>query len=354
MKKALQISLAHTLFTVEEDAYAKLESYLASVREHFKDTAGYTEIIADIEASIAEQLLAEKHKIVSIEQVEKILGAMGRVEDFDDGAEHTETPKAEHDTQGGIARKKLYRNTDNAMIAGVCSGIAAYMGWEVTWVRIAMLVLTLFNGIGIVLYIILWIATPEAKTASQKLEMMGSPVTIENLSETVRERIEEVKRDGRIERITALPARLLERIGPVLRLIVGLCITIVAGVALACALAASGFVLSDTVLVHDSVPLATILPGALYGLSVAGFLLVVIIPILALLFAGLSILQRRAVVPAALWAILIGMWFLAVGVSGYAVAKIIGSYEGTFSMSRGEWIQIAPSSTESQNATTTP
>lgn len=156
MKKALQISLAKTLFTIEEDAYARLENYLAAVRKHF--------------ASIAEQLLERKEKIVTIEAIESILAKMGKVEDFDDRIA-SNVPAS--DGGPAIGGKKLYRNTDNAIIAGVCSGIAAYFGWDALWVRLGFFLLTFLNGFGILLYIVLWIIMPEAKSAAQKLEMTG-------------------------------------------------------------------------------------------------------------------------------------------------------------------------------------
>lgn len=170
MKKALQISLAKTLFTIEEDAYARLENYLAAVRKHFASTPESAEIITDIEASIAEQLLERKEKIVTIEAIESILAKMGKVEDFDDRIA-SNVPAS--DGGPAIGGKKLYRNTDNAIIAGVCSGIAAYFGWDALWVRLGFFLLTFLNGFGILLYIVLWIIMPEAKSAAQKLEMTG-------------------------------------------------------------------------------------------------------------------------------------------------------------------------------------
>lgn len=224
MKKALQISLAKTLFTIEEDAYTRLEKYLAAVRKHFATTEGSAEIINDIEASIAEQLLEQKAAIVTIERIEGILAKMGTVEDFDDGIgsekSATSGPK--------VASRKLYRNTDDVIIAGVCSGIAAYFGWETFWVRLGFFGLVFLNGFGLLLYIVLWVIMPEAKSAAQKLEMTGTPVTLENLSETVRERVEELRADkgGILAKIASIPAQLIAGIGrvlgPVLRIVLGL------------------------------------------------------------------------------------------------------------------------------------
>jgi phage shock protein PspC (stress-responsive transcriptional regulator) len=332
MKKALQISIARTLFTIEEDAYARLESYLTSVKKHFESTPGSTEIIADIESRIAEQLLEGKEKIVTIEQIETILASMGRVEDFDDDTQSSDTPKS----APSLAGKKLYRDTDHAMIAGVCAGIAAYMGWEALWVRLAFVLFTLFNGVGIVLYIILWVIVPAAKTASQKLEMTGSPITIETLSETVRERIDEIKKDerGTFARILSIPAQLiagisnsLSHIAPAFRIVLGLVLTLGAGAALAGLCIATGILLSGTIMLDGGVPLADMFPGYRYALVMIAGVAVVFIPTLAAFFAGLSLMRKKALMPTFVSTLLICAWFVAISISGYAVAKIINHYE---------------------------
>jgi phage shock protein PspC (stress-responsive transcriptional regulator) len=215
MKKALQISIAKTLFTVEEDAYAALDRYLAAVKAHFAATDGHDEIVADIETRIAEQLLESKEQVITLPTVESVTKQMGSVDDFDD-AETTKRPLAEQVDQ----KKKLYRDADNGIIAGVCSGLAAFFGVNVLWLRIGFVVLSLFNLVGVIIYGILWLVLPEAKTASQKLEMVGTPVTLATLSETVNERIGELRssRGRRVGRALVVPFRVLFQI---LRVFVG-------------------------------------------------------------------------------------------------------------------------------------
>ncbi len=333
MKKALQISLAKTLFTIEEDAYARLENYLASVRDHFEKTTGYTEIINDIESRIAEQLIEGRHKIVTIEAIERILATMGRVEDFDDGAERSgERTQSTTNAQVG---KKLYRDPDNALIAGVCSGIAAYMGWDTIWVRLAFIVLSFFNGLGIMLYIFLWIIMPEAKSAAQKLEMAGSPVTIETLSETVRERFDEIKQDrrGTFAKIASIPAQLIKGVGralrgiaPVFRILFGAFLTLAAGSALVGLLITSGFLTSGMPYLTDELPLTSVLPGALYVIAVVSVMLVIMIPILAVFVGGIALLLKKHIFSGSVSATLLGVWFLALAVSGFSIAKTAHNY----------------------------
>lgn len=331
MKKASQISLAQTLFTIEEDAYTRLESYLTSVRKHFEHTQGYAEIIDDIESRIAEQLIESNRTIVAIDAIERILETMGRVEDFDDGREHSDKP-ASTPASATTRDKKLYRNTDDAMIAGVAAGLAAYIGVEKTWVRLGFLILSLFNGLGIVLYIILWIIMPEARTAAQKLEMAGSPVTIETLSETVRERIDEIREDrrGTFSKIAAIPARLIGGVGrilaPIFRIVFGTLITLVSTSALIGILIVCGFLMSGTAMIASDVSLAIAYPGAWQVLAAMSFMLVALMPVVALLLLGLSLLSKRHLLSLTTAVTMLGIWFVAVMISSFSIAKGINNY----------------------------
>jgi phage shock protein PspC (stress-responsive transcriptional regulator) len=58
--------------------------------------------------------------------------------------------------------KRLCRSRQNRTLAGVCGGIAEYLGWDPTLVRVAWIVLTLLGGSGILIYLILWLVMPES------------------------------------------------------------------------------------------------------------------------------------------------------------------------------------------------
>ncbi len=58
-------------------------------------------------------------------------------------------------------KEKLYRSRKNRVLGGVAAGIADYINLDVIVIRILMIVLTVFNGIGVLIYIILWIVLPE-------------------------------------------------------------------------------------------------------------------------------------------------------------------------------------------------
>ena len=118
---------------------------------------------------------------------------MGTPEDFGATAEeeehesHSTSQKTEGQrTQTG---RRLFRDPDEKVIGGVCSGLAAYFGiQEPVWVRLFM-VLLIFTGFAPLIYIVLWIATPEAKTSGDKLSMRGEKIDVSNIARKVEEEI---------------------------------------------------------------------------------------------------------------------------------------------------------------------
>jgi len=189
MKKTITVNLNGRVFTIDEDAYRLLDNYLNNLRIYFRKEEGAPEIIADFEARI-EELLSEKTRlgseVITIEQVEEVIARMGKPADFADREDADEEKKQTIFTEPAEVTKKFYRNMDDKMLGGVCSGIAAYFGWNVLAVRIISIVLILGTQLLIVpFYIIAWILFPCAYTAEQKLQMRGKPITVENIGKTV-------------------------------------------------------------------------------------------------------------------------------------------------------------------------
>jgi phage shock protein PspC (stress-responsive transcriptional regulator) len=191
MNKTVNINLGGLFFHIDEDAYQKLTHYFESIKRSLSNTSGQDEILKDIEMRIGE-LIAEKHpndkQVISFKEVEEIIEVMGRPEDYRiDGEEPIEATYIPNATK---TSKKLYRDTENGMIGGVLAGLGHYFGVDKVWLRIFLLILVFAGGTGILAYIILWIAMPEAVTTSEKLEMRGEPVTISNIEKKVREEME--------------------------------------------------------------------------------------------------------------------------------------------------------------------
>ncbi len=187
MKKTLTINLGGTVFHIDEDAYQLLDKYLSNLRIHFGQEEGSEEIMNDFELRISE-LFSERvrlgYQVISIDMVEKIIKQMGRPEEiFDEEVHEKREPAANEARQGN--RKRLMRDPDNKVLGGVAGGIAAYMGWDATAMRIILFLLIFFYGITIPIYLLLWMLMPEARTAAEKLEMRGESVTVENIGKTV-------------------------------------------------------------------------------------------------------------------------------------------------------------------------
>ena len=183
MNKTVNINLAGIFFHIDEDAYLKLQRYLEAIKRSFTDSQGRSEIISDIEARIAElfsERIQNEKQVIGNKQVEAIISIMGQPEDYlvDDEIFEDEPQQR---TYTKARSKKLYRDTETSYVGGVSSGLAHYFGIDAIWVRILWIILVLGFGTGILIYILLWILVPEAKTTSEKILMTGENVTISNI-----------------------------------------------------------------------------------------------------------------------------------------------------------------------------
>ncbi|MCK9352185.1 MAG: DUF2807 domain-containing protein [Candidatus Paceibacterota bacterium] len=324
MKKTISISLAGSPFIIEEDAYQSLDRYLSGIRSHFEDNPDQIEVVKDIEARIAEQFIESGKNIISETEVNAVMAAMGGVEDFEDiKSKRQEGTRSEEDRTPQKV-KRLYRNPDDKVVAGVASGIAAYFGIDVVWVRIAFIVFTIFDGIGILIYLILWLAIPEAKTVSQRMEMTGTPVTIETITERVKERVEEVKRDkGLKDRIFSGPFSVLKKIVsfiftkliPFLGTVIGIVILLISTISLFALTVVFILMVIPAGQAYFDFPISEVLsPFAIAVTSVSLYASLAIPVLFLIFFANILIRKRWSVSMPAMFALL-GFWFIALVVS---------------------------------------
>lgn len=179
MKRTLNINIGNSIIHIEEDAYEVLTVYLNEVKYHFSKNADDFEIVTDIENRIAEMfaeiLAAQQKQIINIEDVAAVTRQMGSVKDF----ESSDEQESEYVGPGSASTiKKLYRDKDQAMIAGVCSGLAHYLDVDIRWVRLSALLTILLWGAGILAYVVLWIMIPKAATKSEKMAMYGQEANL--------------------------------------------------------------------------------------------------------------------------------------------------------------------------------
>lgn len=199
MKKTLTANISGTVFHIEEDAYDKLQRYLANIRAQFNGTDGRDEIMSDIEARIAE-LFNERlqgRQVVSIAVVDHVITVMGQPEDFGDG-EPVEPERTNEPISGTSSKgKRFFRDPDDKWLGGVIGGLGAYINVDPLWLRIAMIVLVSASiGSLIPLYVLLWILVPKADNATDRLQMRGEAVTVDNIKRAVEEGAERVKQGG--------------------------------------------------------------------------------------------------------------------------------------------------------------
>ncbi|MEM9076180.1 MAG: PspC domain-containing protein [Bacteroidota bacterium] len=194
MNKTVNINLANTLFHIDDDAYNKLRRYLESIKRSFSGTAGSDEIIADIEARVAELFLEKmenERQVITHKEVDAVIAVMGQPEDYmvDEDIFEDQPKRKETITR---KTKKLYRDIDQKYIGGVSAGLEHYLGIDALWIRLIFILLAIFTGFGLIAYILLWILVPEAATTSQKLDMTGEPINISNIERKVKEGFDDV------------------------------------------------------------------------------------------------------------------------------------------------------------------
>lgn len=197
MNKTVTINISGIIFHIEEDAYETLSKYLSTIRGYFNNAQDKEEIMSDIEARIAE-LLKEKisdfKQVVLMGDVDHVMNIMGKPEDFAGDEDQSSNNNQDTYYTNPNRKRRFFRDPDDKLIGGVCSGVANYFDWDPTIIRIvyAILALTTF-GFLFAVYILLWIILPEAKTTAEKLEMRGESIDINNISKTVKEEAEQLK-----------------------------------------------------------------------------------------------------------------------------------------------------------------
>lgn len=193
MKKNISINIGGIIFHIEEDAYPTLQSYLAGISTFFSKYEDSQEIISDIEARIAEHFLenlSEDKQVIILEDIDRLIATMGKVEDFEvmeEGADFSEYENTTDQTEMGGSEdsrekqsqpnhsRRAYRDLDNKVLGGVCSGLAQYFRIDPLWIRVAFVVILLTGfsftlgspgnfiwnlGMALPVYVILWIVLP--------------------------------------------------------------------------------------------------------------------------------------------------------------------------------------------------
>lgn len=192
MKITVSINLGGYSFNIDEDAYAELKRYLKNLELHFAGEESSSEILSDIETRMAELFrtkITNFKQVITIDDVHQVISILGTPEDISDKEE-----PSSHDKFSSPGYHRMYRDTDHRIIGGVCSGMGAYWNIDPLIIRIIFVILA-FTGLGLIVYLILYIVLPEAKTTAQKIEMKGNPVNIHNIKESVKKEFDSVRKN---------------------------------------------------------------------------------------------------------------------------------------------------------------
>lgn len=339
MNKTLTVNIGGLVFHIDENAYHKLDRYLQAIRRSFSQEE-QDEIIHDIEIRIAElfnEKISDTNQVITESNVDEVINIMGKPEDYilDD----EETIKTEYIYTG---QKKLYRDTDKGVIGGVLAGLGHYFKIDVVWIRILFAFLLVFYGTGVLLYLILWIIIPAAKTTSQRLEMEREPINIETIEKKVKEnvsyvtnKINDIDYDN-IKRQTQVAG---EKSGKWIRYIFGIGFIAFSAINLLTIIVAAigvwvnkDFILAETA--AEGVPFF-LFSEANYGRTIALVFMLVTLPFIGLLIIGLRLIYTNIKYVAATIISLIVIWFITLGlfVIPFANAKNWENFESQ--MDRG-------------------
>ena len=365
MKNIMKISLCGLAFTMEEEGHALLEKYLNRLKKYYSKQQNGIEVVEGIEERIAELLrerLSTPEEVVGKELIQEVMDIMGSPEDIEsedsgencrsrygDGERDADRGADKGAASGGKPKRRLYRNVNDKVLGGVCSGIASYLNVEPLLFRVIFVVLALFSSFGfgisrfwfphhfgisvggwaVLAYIILWMVIPAAKTVAQKCEMRGERPDFSGIQERVKRGAEQFEREVRrgAERIGS--TNVAKGVGRVIAFCVGVVFLLISIPVLV--------VLPISMIFYASWIWGGVLPqglasivafhGSVLWIQILGAL-VLVLPFVGMLFAGISLifnLKPKKIRPGL---IIFTTWLLSVFVLVIMVATALRPYYG--------------------------
>jgi len=327
MKKTLHINIGNSITLIEEDAYEMLTVYLNEVKFHFAKSVDNFEIVTDIENRIAElfseMLAVQQKKVISIEDVQEIIRQMGSVQDFELSDDE---PAGMYNEGPQPAVKKLYRDTDHAMIAGVCVGLSHFLDIDARWVRLIAFATIFLGGSGILAYIVLWIMIPKAATKSEKLFMRGEEANLRGFANSYLQPFVKESR-GFIAEAFHVLGNFVQGTGKVVfKIIAGFIIAMSAfGLVFLMVAMVALLGVSDSDVVNQF-PFSIVNDEYFTALTIGAFLAGTI-PLLALLLFSVRVAFTDRGVNKTLSFVLLIIWLAGIGITIFHVAKISSEFK---------------------------
>lgn len=308
MNEIKKIHLGRQPFTISVEAHRTLRAYLDAIQHQ---VGGKGDVLKEVEFRMAE-LLNERgivgEKVVLSEDIEFLKEQLGTPADFKDEATDNHSTDDTEDGEEGGPIKRLYRDPENAMIAGVSSGLAAYFRIDPLIVRLVFVVLTFAGFTGILMYILLWILVPEATSPSERLQMRGKAVTVDNIKRFV-DRADVPAAAGKVSRTSV---RIAVTLAKAFRILLGIFITILGSVLFTAVMIAGAYAFIHGVQVNAVTVFPTNAQEVIGGI---GALVAGIIGSLGLITIGTTITRKKWVLPSWLTALLIGLGLISVSVA---------------------------------------
>lgn len=205
MQRIIQITIGGRVISIEERAYAQLNDYITSLEKQFAGETDMDEIILDIESRMAELFAIKLQggaQAIDSNDVQKVIATLGHANELNDNTAGTENKRTYHQYNYGqnnyqSTTRRLYRNGNDKMLGGVCSGVANYFEIDPVMVRLIFVILFLTAGIGLLAYIIAWIIVPVARTPQEMYYMTGvPPMDFQTMKKNMGNDLQDLKKKG--------------------------------------------------------------------------------------------------------------------------------------------------------------
>jgi phage shock protein PspC (stress-responsive transcriptional regulator) len=363
MKKTLTINLSGFVFHIDDDAYDKLYTYLSKITSHFGNDGDAKEIVEDIEARIAE-IFTEKIKnggeVINLANVEEVIVIMGTPEAISNEEEEKQTNSGRKFYHTG--GRRLYRDPDDKVLGGVCSGLGAYFSIDPVIIRIIFVLIFFLGGSGILAYLVLWIVVPKAASTAQRLEMKGEVVNIDSISKSIKEEMQDVRENFRNYRSSPAYAHnksgmnevgntllsVAKILGTILLVIIGipfLLVGVIALITLFALLFASHNVLS-VLPFSNGFNFMDFLstPGASLTWFSVGIALVIGIPLVMLIYASLKMIFRIKTQNHVFGSVFAGLFVIGIFILIISGSRTLGEFSKQTTVTTHEKL-ITPSDT---------
>lgn len=331
MKKIQKISLAGISFSLDDDAYQSLANYLEALHKLYGKSTDGAEIISDIEARIAELILSDQmySKIVSKDKIDAIITQLGMPESDENG----DVKPAEPTTDSVEAQipRRLYRSRDGRVLGGVFSGMGKYWDIDAVWLRLGycvpllLLILSSILSWGwfedfcgslcaslFVLYVLLWIIIPVARTPRQYLEMRGEKITAQSIHKGFQK---ETPNTPKARKSASVWAEVLTVVGRILlfciRFVAAACGIVLLIWSLALFVGMFVVLLAPSTVMLWAAPLGALFAGAVSVgvILIALILLIVIVPCAFLSYILLTFAFDGKMRPAVMWSMFL-LWIV--------------------------------------------